>query len=76
MENAYQYENDLIDEAFTELKSRRVLSEELRDKLLKTFGDRFTNGLELTNSNRVKDLSSHPADELSGWFKVVEVNIK
>jgi predicted nucleic acid-binding Zn finger protein len=61
MENAYQYENDLIDEAFTELQSRRVLSEELRMKLLKTFGDRFTNGLELTNSNRVKRFEFTPS---------------
>ncbi|MGA3295955.1 MAG: hypothetical protein ABSD41_00725 [Candidatus Bathyarchaeia archaeon] len=30
-------------------------------KLLKTFGDRFTNGLELTNSNRVKRFEFTPS---------------
>jgi predicted nucleic acid-binding Zn finger protein len=61
MENAYQYENELMDEAFAELKSRHVFSAELRDKLLKIFGDRFTNGLELANSRRVRKYEFKPS---------------
>lgn len=61
MEDAYQYENRLIDEAFAELRSRQTLSEELSAKLLKTFGDRFTNGLELANSKRVKRYEFSPS---------------
>jgi predicted nucleic acid-binding Zn finger protein len=61
MENAYECENDLMDEAFAELKSRHVLSSELRDKLLKIFGDRFTNGLKLANSRRVRRYEFKPS---------------
>src|SRR5208283_4227089 len=61
MEDAYQYENSLIDEAFRELKTRRVLSEEFKAKLLKTLGDRYTNGLELVNSHRVKRFEFKPS---------------
>ena len=64
MENAYQYENSLISEVFTELKSRRFLSEESRVKLLKTFGDRFTNGYELANSNRVRRFHFRPSGRI------------
>ena len=64
MENAYRYENDLMDEAFTELKSRHVLSEELRDRLLKAFGERFTNGLDLACSNRVKKYEFKPSKRI------------
>ena len=61
MENAYRHENELMDEAFAELKSRHVFSAELRDKLLKVFGDRFTNGLELANSRRVRRYEFRPS---------------
>jgi predicted nucleic acid-binding Zn finger protein len=54
MENAYQYETKLMDEAFTELKSHCLLPADLNEKLLKIFGDRFTNGLELVESHRVR----------------------
>jgi len=64
MENAYRYENDLIDEAFTELKSRHVLSAELRERLLKVFGERFTNGLDLASSNRVKRYEFEPSKRI------------
>jgi len=64
MENAYRYENDLMDEAFTELKSRHVLSEELRERLLKAFGERFTNGLDLASSNRVKRYEFEPSKRI------------
>ena len=61
MENAYQYENELMDEAFAELKSRHVLSSELKDRLLRTFGDRLTNGLKLANSRRVRRYEFKPS---------------
>ena len=61
MEDTYQYENSLMDEAFRELKSRRVLSEEFIDKLLKTLGDRYTNGLELANSHGVQRFEFGPS---------------
>jgi len=64
MENAYRYENDLMDEAFTELKERHVLSETLRDRLLKAFGERFTNGLDLASSNRVKRYEFKPSKRI------------
>jgi len=64
MENAYRYENDLMDEAFTELKSRHVLSAELRERLLKVFGERFTNGLDLASSNRVKRYEFEPSKRI------------
>jgi predicted nucleic acid-binding Zn finger protein len=61
MENAYRYENSLMDEAFAELKSQHVFSDELKDRLLKTFGERFTNGLELVNNHRVKRYEFKPS---------------
>ena len=64
MENAYRYENDLMDEAFTELKEQHVLSEALRDRLLKAFGERFTNGLDLASSNRVKRYEFKPSKRI------------
>jgi predicted nucleic acid-binding Zn finger protein len=61
MVDPYQYENRLIDEAFEELKSRRVLSEDFKANLLKTFGDRYTNGLELANARRVQRFEFRPS---------------
>lgn len=64
MEDAYRYENDLMNEAFAELKSRHVLSETLKDRLLKAFGERFTNGLDLASSNRVKKYEFKPSKRI------------
>jgi len=61
MENAYRYENNLMDETFTELKTRHVFSVELRDRLFKAFGERFTNGLELASSQRVRRYEFKPS---------------
>jgi len=61
MEDAYNYENNLIGEAFTELKSRRLISEQFRTKLQEAFGDRFTNGLELANSKKVRKFQFKPS---------------
>ena len=61
MENTYRYENNLMDEVFSELKSRNVFSAELRERLLKVFGERFINGLELANSRRVRKYQFKPS---------------
>jgi predicted nucleic acid-binding Zn finger protein len=61
MENAYEYENDLMDEAFAELKVHHSLTTEFRDKLLKVFGDRFTNGFELASSHKVRRYEFRPS---------------
>jgi len=64
MENAYRYENDLMDEAFAELKSRHIISQELRERLLGVFGERFTNGLDLASSNRVRKYEFKPSNRI------------
>jgi len=64
MENAYRYENNLMDEAFAELKSRQGFSDELKDRLLKAFGERFTNGLDLASSHRVKRYEFKPSKRI------------
>ena len=64
MEDAYRYENNLMDEAFAELKSRHILSDELKDRLLKAFGERFANGLELASSHRVKRYEFKPSKRI------------
>ena len=61
MENAYRYENNLMDEVFSGLKMRGVFSAELRERLLKVFGERFINGLELANSRRVRKYQFKPS---------------
>ena len=61
MGNAYRDENNLMDEAFVELKSRHIFPSQLRDRLLKTFGVRFTKGLELASSRRVRRYEFKPS---------------
>jgi len=53
MENAYTYENELMNKAYAELKDRHSLTTELKDQLQKVFGDRFTNGFDLATSHKV-----------------------
>lgn len=61
MHRAYESENELMSEAFAELKSDGKLSERMKDALLKTFGERFTNGWELTNSRKVRRYEFKPS---------------
>ena len=61
MENAYKYENELMGKAFAELKLRHALPSELKDELLKIFGDRFTNGVKLAKSRRVRRYEFKPS---------------
>ena len=50
-----------MDEVFSGLKMRGVFSAELRERLLKVFGERFINGLELANSRRVRKYQFKPS---------------
>jgi predicted nucleic acid-binding Zn finger protein len=61
MQTAYEIENKLMAEAYAELKSRRELSEQLRDSITKIFGDRFTNGWNLARSRKVRRYEFKPS---------------
>jgi len=61
MHRAYEAENQLMDEAVSELRARRELSPELRDFLVKAFGERFTNGWELASSRKVRRYEFKPS---------------
>jgi len=50
-----------MNEAYTELKLRRSLTFELRERLTKTLGDRFINGLELANTGKVCRYDFNPS---------------
>ena len=61
MQRAYEIENELMDQAYAELKSRRELSDQLKASLTKTFGGRFTNGWSLANSKKVMRYEFKPS---------------
>jgi predicted nucleic acid-binding Zn finger protein len=61
MERVYDSENELMVQAVAELRSVRKLSERMKDVLLKTFGERFTNGWKLANSRKVKRYEFKPS---------------
>jgi len=61
MQRAYEIENELMDEAYAELKSRRELSDRLKDSLTKIFGSRFTNGWNLAKSKKVMRYEFKPS---------------
>jgi predicted nucleic acid-binding Zn finger protein len=64
MENAYQLENKMMREAYEELESRGELTTRLRERLEKTFGERFTNGWKLANSRRVRRYEFKPSSRV------------
>ena len=64
MENAYQLENKMMEEAYEELVSRGELSTRLRERLEKTFGERFTNGWKLANSRSVRRYEFKPSSRV------------
>jgi len=64
MENAYSHENKLMTEAFDELRSQHVFSDQLKDRMLKVFGERFTNGVELADSHKVKRYEFAPSKRI------------
>jgi predicted nucleic acid-binding Zn finger protein len=61
MHHVYDSENELMVEAVEELRSAGKLSLRLKDALLKTFGERFTNGWELANSHKVRRYEFKPS---------------
>jgi predicted nucleic acid-binding Zn finger protein len=61
MENAYHLEHKMMEEAYEELGSRGELSTRLRERLEKTFGERFTNGWKLANSRSVRRYEFKPS---------------
>ena len=61
MRNAFTEENALMEAAYSELKSRGELSTRLRGSLEKIFGERFTNGWQLANSNKVRRYEFTPS---------------
>ena len=64
MESAYQLENKLMEEAYEQLESRGELSAQLKERLEKTFGDRFTNGWKIANSNNVRRYEFKPSNRV------------
>ena len=64
MENAYSQENRLMDEAFDELRSQHIFSDRLKVRLLKTFGERFRNGVELADSHKVRRYEFTPSKRI------------
>ena len=61
VKNAFIEENHLMEAAYSELKSRGELSAEMKDGLEKTLGERFTNGWQLANSNKVRRYEFSPS---------------
>lgn len=61
MERAYEAENELVREAVSHLREDKRLPAELKDSLLRTFGERFTNGWELASSRRVRRYEFKPS---------------
>ena len=53
-----------MEEAVAELKSRHQISARLKDVLLKTFGERFTNGWELADSRKVRRYEFRPSGRI------------
>ena len=64
MQNAYQLENKLMEEAYEELASHHELSAQLKEVLEKMFGERFTNGWELANANKVRRYEFKPSGRI------------
>lgn len=64
MQRSYQVENKLMEEAYNELKSRRELATQLKEELVKIFGERFTNGWDLANSRKVRVYEFKPSGRL------------
>ncbi len=64
MENAYQLENKMMEEAYEELASRGELSIRLKERLEKTFGERFTNGWKLALSRSVRRYEFKPSSRV------------
>lgn len=61
MHRAYEVENELMEEAVSELKAHSELSARLSDALVKALGERFTNGWHLAKSRKVRRYEFKPS---------------
>ena len=61
MQSPYEFENELMVEAVAELKSAGKLSDRLKERMQKTFGERYTNGWQLANSRKVRRYEFKPS---------------
>ena len=61
MQGVFSRENELIERACGELESRGELSPGLKEALRESLGDRFTNGLELATSKKVRRYEFAPS---------------
>ena len=64
MQRVYESENQLMFEAVAELKSTGKISDQLKDSLLKVFGERYSNGWELANSRKVRRYEFKPSGRI------------
>jgi predicted nucleic acid-binding Zn finger protein len=64
MQTTYQLENELMNEAYTELKLHHAVSPDLQEKIAKTLGDRFINGLELADTHKVRRYDFNPSGRI------------
>ena len=64
MQSPYQLENELMEAAIAELKSRRELSADLKKTLQMAFGERFANGWEVATSRKVRRYEFEPSGRI------------
>jgi predicted nucleic acid-binding Zn finger protein len=64
MQSPYQLENELMETAIAELKSRHKFTSSTEETLKETFGERFTNGWELATSRKVRRYEFKPSQRV------------
>jgi len=64
MQSPYQLENELMEAAIAELKSRHELSADLKKTLQMVFGERFANGWEVATSRKVGRYEFKPSGRI------------
>jgi predicted nucleic acid-binding Zn finger protein len=64
MQSPYQLENELMEAAIAELKSRHEFSADLKKTLQMAFGDRFANGWEVATSRKVRRYEFEPSGRI------------
>ncbi len=61
MQRPYELESKIMEDAFKELAERHELSTRMREVLMKTFGERFTNGWNLASARKVRRYEFRPS---------------
>jgi predicted nucleic acid-binding Zn finger protein len=64
MQGTFSQENELIERACAELKSRNELYEGLREELQTSLGDRFANAWELAKARKVRRYEFAPSGRI------------